>query len=169
MANTVPMSDRLEFYPAPGVAYFQYWIVAGAGGLAVLLAYALLQPSALTGWGVVADIGRLAGATLCAIAAMFAWRRAQRIAAAREHGEPQLALDRFGLEIRGDLLWRVHRFAWSRITAIELLPEDKGLSIIVAGSLRPLGRRVEILTDSRESPEWIAEQLERYRRPQTFH
>jgi len=163
------MSDRVEFYPAPGVARFQYWIVGGAGGLAVLLVHALLQPSALTGWDIVADIARLAAAAACTIAAMLAWRRAQRIAAAREHGEPQLALDRFGLEIRGDLLWRVHRFPWSRVASIDLLPEDKGLSIIVLGNLRPLGRRVEILTDSRDSPEWVAEQLERYRRQPTFH
>ncbi|WP_066795308.1 hypothetical protein [Sphingomonas soli] len=163
------MPDRLEFYPAPSIATLQYWIIAASLGVAVLLGAALLQPAELTGWGISTALARLAGAVACVITALLAWRRSQRIAAARAHGEPQLALDRFGIEIRGDLLWRVHRFAWSRVTAIEMLPEDKGLSIIVRGSLRPLGRRVEILTDTQESADRVEEQIARYRRGPTFH
>lgn len=167
--TSLSMPDRLEFYPASSVAYLQYWIVAGAGGLALLLVHALIQPGEFTGWALAADIARLIGAAACTITAALAWRRARRIAEASARAEPQLALDRFGLEIRGDLLWRVHRFPWSRVMSIEPLPEEKGLSIVITGDLKPLGRRVEILTDSQEGPEWLAERLARFRGPPTFH
>lgn len=166
---SVSGSERLSFYPAPNVAYFQYWIIAAAGALAIGAAYQLLNPGVLSVRDMIADALLLAIAAAGAFAAVLAWRRSVRIADARKLGEPQLALDRFGVEIRSDMFWRKRRFPWSRISSIETKPEENGLSIILFGELKPLGRRVEILTDSQDDAEWVLEQIHNFRRLPTIH
>lgn len=166
---SVAGSERLSFYPAPNVAYFQYWSIAAASALALGAGYQLLTPSALSAVSLLVDLTLLALSAAGIVTAVLAWRRSVRIANARQLGEPQLSLDRFGIEIRSDMFWRKHRFAWSRISSIETKPEANGLSIILFGELKPMGRRVEVLTDSQEDAEWVLDQIHNFRRLPTLH
>lgn len=164
------MNEPLEFYPARSVALTQYWIVAGAAAVGLLLFVALVRsPSAVDGWSWAWDLAKIVGTLACAVAAGLAWRRAGRIAAARANREPQLVVDPFGVLIRDDFLWRPHRFAWSKICDIAAVPDSKGLSIVVSGRLGALGRLVDVTTDSDEPAEAVAMRLERFGRGRTLH
>jgi hypothetical protein len=164
------MNDPLAFYPARSVVHVQYWIVAVAAGVALVLLWSLTHPPAEgDGWSWLRDLARIAGLILCGAVAGFAVRRARRIAAARANREPQLVIDPFGVLIRDDFLWRPHRFAWSRIRSIDPIPDSKGVSIVVRGDLRPLGRLVDVTTDTDEPAEAIALRLEHYARRPTLH
>lgn len=164
------MHEPLEFYPAKSVALTQYWIVAATGAGALWLLAALVRsPYAVDGWSWLWDVARIAGLLFCATIGGLAWRRAARIAAARANREPQLVIDPFGILIRDDFLWRAHRFAWSRITAVDPVPHSKGLSIMVRGRLWPLGRLVDVTTDSPEPAETVALRIERIARGRALH
>lgn len=164
------MVEPLEFYPARGVALTQYWIVAGAAAAGLWLLSALVRaPHAVDQWSWLWDAARIAGVLLCAATGGLAWRRAGRIAAARANREPQLVVDPFGVLIRDDFLWRAHRFPWSRIVALDPVPHSKGLSIMVRGRLWPLGRLVDVTTDSEEPAEAIATQIARLARGRALH
>jgi hypothetical protein len=164
------MHDTLAFYPRPGLARMHRWFAGGTGVLAAALAYGLadalvrFDPGA---WGFYAAMALLT--LVCTMTAVIGWRRAQRIADARANAEPQLVVDPFGVLVRDDFLWRAHRFAWSKIRAVDAVPDDHGVSIVVEGQLRPLGRLVDIPTDSTEPAEAIALRLQQLVRRPTLH
>lgn len=169
-ANPVAMNEPLAFYPARSVVQVQYGIVAIAAGLGLVLLWSLTHPPAdESAWSWLRDLAKIGGIVLCGAVAGFAVRRARRIAAARANREPQLVIDPFGVLVRDDFLWRPHRFPWSRIRSIDPLPDSKGVSIVLRGDLRPLGRMVDVTTDSDEPAEAIALRLERYARRPTMH
>jgi hypothetical protein len=89
-------------------------------------------------------------------------RAARLMARARENREPVLVLDDFGVTLRDDFLWRRWRFAWSRIREIGAVPDDKGVSIIFSGDLRPYGSLADIATDTRDDAGTINARLARF-------
>ena len=164
------MHEPLEFYPARSVSLTQYWFVAAAAAIALWLLWSLAGAATLEDAGAwMRDGAKIAGILIAVAVGALALRRARRIAAARANGEPQLVIDPFGVLIRDDFLWRAHRFPWSRIRSIAAVPDDKGVSIVVTGELRPLGRLVDVTTDSSDPAEAITYRLERYARRPTLH
>jgi hypothetical protein len=164
------MDAPLDFYPRPGLARMHRWLAGVAAAAGLLLLYTLVDPPAqVDAWSWVRDAAVVLLALGCGALALLGWRHADRIAAARANREPQLSIDAFGVLVRDDFLWRPHRFAWSKIRSIDAVPDPHGVSILLAGELRPLGRLVDITTDSDEPAEAIALRLERYARRPTLH
>jgi hypothetical protein len=164
------MQAPLHFYPDPSVARFHYAQAFVAGAVALALLYPLFSapdPGDPLSW--LWDAAMIAAVTLALAVSGLAVRRARRIADARINKEPQLILDPFGIQVRGDFLWRAHRIAWSKIAAMDAVPHPDGVSIVIEGDLRPLGRKVDLTIDSQEPAELIALQLQQYARRPTLH
>lgn len=164
------MPPPLHFYPDRSVANFHY-MLAAASGIAVL---ALLYPLATTpmfpgAWDWAWDVAAIAGIVAAIVHGWFAMRRARLILTARERMEPQLVIDHFGVLIRGDFLWRPHRFAWSKIASIDAVPHPDGVAISVTGDLGRLGRLVDLTIDSPEPAEIITLRLQQFAHRPTLH
>ncbi|WP_448664462.1 hypothetical protein ACG3SL_07240 [Sphingomonas sp. CJ20] len=153
------MNAPLVFYPAD-IAVRTQRLLAGAGGAAaaLFLWLALRSSSDPLVW-------KLAWAALAvagACAAGVCNRAARRVADARRNREPQLVIDDFGITLRGDFRWQPTRIAWSRIEAISAVPDDKGLSIVIEGTLKPFGSLVDVRVAGDHDADAIEQQLARF-------
>ncbi|AJP71558.1 hypothetical protein [Sphingomonas hengshuiensis] len=153
------MNAPLVFYPnASAVQTRRMLAVAGGAAALALLWMALRSGNDPLGW----KLGCAVAATLCACLAGACHRAAQRVADARRNGEPQLVIDDFGISLRGDLRWRPTRIPWSRIRTISAVPDDKGVSIILQGKLRPYGSHVDVRLEDGVDVDGLEERLARF-------
>jgi hypothetical protein len=163
LSDTPHPGAPLEFYPAPSTVQTQRVICAGtAGGAALLLWASTLNPLFSDWLYRIWTPALIVLAITSAAASLLCFRAAQRMAGARDKSEPVLVLDDFGITLRDELLWRRWRFAWSRIETIGAVPDDKGVSIIFSGDLRPYGSLADIATDTRDDAGTINARLARF-------
>lgn len=153
------MNAPLHFYPSEAAGHSQR-LLAGANGIAALalLWIALRSSGDALAW----KLGYAALATGAACLGGICHRAAQRLANARRSGEPQLVVDDFGITLRGELRWRPIRIPWSRVRAMSVVPDEKGLSIMIEGKLAPFGSLVDVRIADDADADAVEAQLARF-------